>query len=99
MNDRENEGRAVGKWENTARPVIRRAGADSTWGRERTRPQALVYAKREASASAERHILQILRQRTRPDCLSSFFGAAAAAVGRFPLLAVLIYIADEHPAL
>ena len=68
-------------------------------GRDRTRPQALVYAKREASASAERHILQILRQRTRPDCLSSFFGAAAAAVGDFPLLAVLVYVADEYPAL
>jgi DNA-binding Xre family transcriptional regulator len=25
--------------------------------------------------------------------------AAAAAVGRFPLLAVLVYVADEHPAL
>jgi hypothetical protein len=30
--------------------------------------------------------------------LSSFFGAAAARVGSFPLLAVLIYVADEHPA-
>jgi hypothetical protein len=30
---------------------------------------------------------------------ASFFGAAAARVGSFPLLAVLIYVADEHPAI
>src|SRR5215210_3560989 len=34
----------------------------------------------------------------RPYYLSRFFGAAAAAVGGFPLLAVLVDVSDEHPA-
>jgi hypothetical protein len=35
----------------------------------------------------------------RPDYLSCFFGATTAAVGGFSLLVVLVYVADEHPAL
>jgi hypothetical protein len=30
--------------------------------------------------------------------LASFFRAAATAVGDFPLLAILVYVADEYPA-
>src|SRR5215211_7435722 len=30
---------------------------------------------------------------------ASFASAAAARVGGFPLLAVLVYVADEHPAI
>ena len=29
---------------------------------------------------------------------ASFASATAAAIGRLPLLAVLVYVADEHPA-
>jgi hypothetical protein len=34
----------------------------------------------------------------RPGPVLSAIRAAAAAVGRFPLFAVLVHIADEHPA-
>ena len=36
---------------------------------------------------------------SRPGPVLSAIRAAAAAVGCFPLLAVLVYVADEHPAL
>src|SRR5215208_438086 len=34
-----------------------------------------------------------------PDYLSSFFGATTATVGRFSLLAMLVYVANEHPTI